>query len=288
MAGLDVASPQLRHVAGDVLETARRNDRVGGVDDELHRHADVMVGPERAWPARGQRPVDLERVRGVGRNGIGAVALVGRDTVGQRGLTARSGEQRTNGRRTHPGDRERDHVGQPKRPAQRTAEPDGPIRPGQVGPDGRGVVVRARPRHRGERGDALGGGGAAQILPGQDRTPVVAKDVDRLTGAERVDHRTEVVGQALGGIRLHRRRHRGPSDAAVVVADDAEPVGEQRDDAVPQHMRVGPAVDQHDRRPVGVAFLVGREANPVGTVHECRGGFPRWRRSHQTSTADSV
>ena len=45
VAGLDVAAPQPRHPVVGVVVDIRPHERVLGVDDQLHRNVDVVVGP---------------------------------------------------------------------------------------------------------------------------------------------------------------------------------------------------------------------------------------------------
>ena len=63
--------------------------------------------------------------------------------------------------------------------------------------------------------------------------------------AQRVDEAGEVVGHLRRAVRPGRRRRL--ADAAVVVADDAIALGERRDLGLPRLLRVGEAVDEHER-----------------------------------------
>src|SRR6202011_4111936 len=46
VAGLDVAAPKSGHPAGFVVVTVRADPPILGVDDDLHRHVDVVVSPD--------------------------------------------------------------------------------------------------------------------------------------------------------------------------------------------------------------------------------------------------
>ena len=87
-------------------------------------------------------------------------------------------------------------------------------------------------------------------------------------GLSSAEHRGEVVGEAGHGVRRHRLGRRGQSDPPVVVANDPESLGQQRNDAVPQDVGIGKAVHQHDRRTVGVALFVDRDTDAVRAVDE--------------------
>ena len=68
-----------------------------------------------------------------------------------------------------------------------------------------------------------------------------------------------------------------PSPAAGVLTK----IIAQEDDTVPQHMRVGKAVRQHDGRARAVALFVDRDAHAVGAVDELLGYLLYCR--HRTS-----
>lgn len=89
--------------------------------------------------------------------------------------------------------------------------------------------------------------------------------------AQLAGHRREVVGEAIHAVGGYRLGHRGQADAAVVVADDPEPLGQQRHDPVPQHVRVGKAVHQHHGGALAVALFVDGDARAVRAVDEMPG-----------------
>jgi hypothetical protein len=102
----------------------------------------------------------------------------------------------------------------------------------------------------------------------------------RLVGAACVDDGGEVVGEPRHRVRRNRLGHRRSADAAVVVTDHPEPLGELWHDPVPQHVGVGPAVDQHRGRAIGVALFVDGDANTVDAVDEAlRGSLYYWHRN---------
>ena len=77
-------------------------------------------------------------------------------------------------------------------------------------------VVEARPRARRVRRDAAGEARIGDELPALDRLPVV-RDGHGAAGAERVDHRDEVVGQLREVVVGRALRHAGQARAAHVV-----------------------------------------------------------------------
>src|SRR5690606_11829828 len=126
-------------------------------------------------------------------------------------------------------------------------------------------VVEVGTGDRGVGGDALAGVGFAYRFPAQHGAPVVAEQVDGVVRGEGVDDGVQVGGEVFEPVVRHLAGDGGGAGAAVVVAQDAEVVGEQGCDAVPQGVGVGPAVDEDEGRSVRVAFFDDVESDgPVG------------------------
>ena len=127
----------------------------------------------------------------------------------------------------------------------------------ESGPQGMADVVEARSRDRGVRRDPMAAAGIGDGFPALDRAPVVADDVRRRIGADRIDHAEQVVGEVLEAVGVRTRRRRRVAHPAHVVRHDVVTGGEVCGDVVPHDAGIWVAVHQHDRR-------AGRGLPPIG------------------------
>lgn len=282
VSGPDVATPQPRHEPWRVVVAVRPHVPVLGVDDQLHRHVDdghtLFADGKRAKVVGG---IGFHRAGRVGGQAVGVVDLLDGNVVDGVAPQRRDRQGEPQDQRREHRDGQQDHVAQPQRLAERAGEGARPPGRPQPAEDVVDQLVLAGPGHRGEGGDPVVGAGTLEVVPHPDRAPVVGQHVYGPARAEFADHRGEVVGEAVHAVGRHRLGRRRRTDPAVVVAQDPEPLGQQRNDPVPQHVRVGKAVHQHDGRALGVALVVDRDAGAVGAVHEMLGRV-LWCR-HRTS-----
>ena len=255
---LDDAPPHRRRPVQRVGVARLTNCGVTGPDDHLYRNAGEPL--TRRQDGGDVGAVDPQAVSDVLLEGGGKgdvfwrCAFRAREQRAPAVVTHAQGEHGLGQPRHHEVEHvaERAELGQNQRKVLRRGSRQPVARP-------HAEVCDVRARYRRERRDLALCPFVAHRFPHRDAAPVVREHVDRLVGADRIDHGHVVTGQLRKGEVPVTLRVRRLAVAAIVDGDDVEALGEERRHTVPQVVRVGPAVQQQDGLARWIALLVDRD-----------------------------